>query len=159
MAPPRKARGIATLAALPPPASMSGCGWVVFVPVLWWLVFWWAEEFVGVVVVVVPVLAGVQEWWWDPFDAAVAADLGGPGVVVDEAVVWAAGQSEVGDVGLSAFAEVLGGVVGLAVIRGCGAAGSGAAAVAVVEDEPLRGYWQCVWCGRGRAVRWCACRR
>ncbi|MDT5001094.1 MAG: hypothetical protein QOK12_3199, partial [Mycobacterium sp.] len=105
---------------------MSGCGWVVFIPVFWRALFVWGEEFVGVVVVVDPVLAGVQEWGWDPFDAAVAADAGAPPVFFDEAVVGAAGQAEVGDVGLSAFAEVLGGVVGLAVVGGCGAAGPGA---------------------------------
>ena len=85
---------------------------MVFVPVLWWLVVWWAEEFVGVVVVVDPVLAGVQEWWWDPFDAAVAADLGGPGVVVDEAVVWAEASPRSVMLVCPPFAEVLGGVVG-----------------------------------------------
>jgi hypothetical protein len=110
---------------------------VVFIPVFWWLLLRRAEEFVGVVVVVDAVLAGVEEWWGDPFDAAVAADLGGPSAFFDEAVVRAAGQSEVGDVGLSAFSEVLGGVVGLAVVGGGGAAGFGAAAVAVVEDEAL----------------------
>jgi glycine cleavage system aminomethyltransferase T len=112
---------------------MSGCGWVVFASALWWPFFWWAEQFVGVVVVVDAVLSGVQEWRGDPCDPAVAANPGAPAVVGDEAVVGAAGQGEVGDVGLSAFSEDLGGVVGLAVIRRCGAAGSGAAAVAVEQ--------------------------
>jgi len=59
--------------------------------------------------------------------------------VLDEAVVGAAAEGEVVDVGVSAVGPVPGGVVGLAAVTGHGAAGEGAAAVAFVQDDALIG--------------------
>ncbi|OPE54517.1 hypothetical protein BV510_09865 [Mycolicibacterium diernhoferi] len=68
--------------------------------------------------------------------------MGAPGVVVDaggpahfgEPVVGAAAQGQGGGVGESAVVPAGFGVMGLALTRGFGAAGPGAAAVAVVEQ-------------------------
>ena len=55
----------------------------------------------------------VEVGWRDPFGAAVFAISGAPAVFGDQAVVFAAGQGEVVDVGEPAFGPV-GDVVGLA---------------------------------------------
>src|SRR5690242_15330106 len=54
------------------------------------------------VVVVDACLPGVQMWWWNPFGAAIFALSGGPPLLLDEAVIRAAGQRRVGDVGFTA---------------------------------------------------------
>ncbi|AQA06163.1 hypothetical protein BVC93_05810 [Mycobacterium sp. MS1601] len=62
---------------------------------------------------------------------------GGPPAFGDEFVVAGAGESQVIDVGESAGGPVQHRVVGLAAVAGDGAAGSGAAAVTVVEHDLL----------------------
>ena len=58
------------------------------------------EVSLGVVVVVDAGLAGVEVRWWDPFGAAVAAFSRRPAAGCDAAVIAAAGQGFVGDIGL-----------------------------------------------------------
>ena len=84
-------------------------------------------------------LAGVEGWGWVPFGAAVGAFAGGPAAVGGGAVVGAAGQGEVVDVGVAVVVPVGDGVVGLGVVAGGGAAGAGAAAVAVEQHDALGG--------------------
>ena len=96
------------------------------------------EVSLGVVVVVDSGLAGVEVWWRDPFGAAVFAFSGAPAVFGDQAVVCAAGQGEVVDVGEPAFGPV-GDVVDLALVARHRAARAAAAAVLGVQHDPLPG--------------------
>src|SRR5690242_13685410 len=95
------------------------------------------EEVFGAPVVVEAVLAGVEQGWRDPLDAAVITDVGGPAVIVDQAIVRAAGQGQPGDVGLAAFGEVQFAVMALAAVRWVRAPRLGTAAIAGVQRQAL----------------------
>ncbi len=73
-------------------------------------------------------LAAVELGWGDPFGVAVGVFAGGPAVGLDDAVLGAAAQGEVVDVG-GAADGVADDVVDFAVVAGHGAAGGAAAAV------------------------------
>ena len=86
------------------------------------------------VVVVEGVPTGVHEWWWVPVAAAGAGvDAVGP-AQFGEPVVRSAAECEVGGVGEPAVVPAGMGVMCLAVTGAFGAAGAGAATVAVVEQ-------------------------
>ena len=91
------------------------------------------------VVVVDAGLAGVEVGWGYPFGAAVVAFPGAPAAFFDQAVVGSAGQGEVVDVGLAGVGGPAVDVVDLGPVARCGAARTGAAAVAGVQDDALAG--------------------
>ena len=86
------------------------------------------------VVVVDAVLPDVQLGWGDPLDCAVAD--GDVPTVFGESVVPAAGQNELGDVGVPAVLPA-DGVVDLAAVPGDPAAGERAPAVPGEQHDPL----------------------
>lgn len=80
-------------------------------------------------------LAAVEVCGWDPFGVAVVALSGGP-AVAEEAVVGAAGQGELVDVGAVGVCLVCD-VMDFAVVAGDIAARGRAAAVFGVQDDAL----------------------
>ena len=70
----------------------------------------------------------VVVWGWDPFGVAVGVFAGAPAAGLDDAVLGAAAQGQVVDVGAAA-GGVAGDVVDLAVVAGHGAPGCGAATI------------------------------
>jgi hypothetical protein len=88
-------------------------------------------------VVVEGVPAGIHQWWWVPVAAAGGGvDLGGP-PEFGELVVGPAPQRQTRGVSVPAPIPAGLSMVGLAVACGFGAAGSGAAAVTVIEQQAL----------------------
>ena len=86
-----------------------------------------------------PACGGVG--WWDPLGVTRAGCVGGPAAGFKEAVVGAAGEGELVDVGGAAFG-VVGDVMDFAVVAGHGAARGRAAAVVGVQHDSLAGGGQ-----------------
>lgn len=96
-------------------------------------------EPLGVVIVVDPALPGVEVRGWIPLGVVVGVHAGGPAAGAHHPIVRPAGQAHLVDVGVAALAPVGDRVVHLAAVRGYGAAGFRAAAVAQDDGEPLSG--------------------